>query len=245
MEKALWRERKKSAFLSLSNKMSCSTSGELSRTREAPRAAFLPQHRAPRHCLVPQEVTVRARYILCKAKLAGLMLFLPSRLIVKFNSNIFQDQNVTCFLRKAEAGAQRGFGLCLTDVLRWQRDIMIIPGVKVKELFIWESQGRQGRAEQGCVQGGAVCWTPAGDASFSGAVCPQASTCIPAENSCWLFSPYIVKTSGKFFNPGTFTIFSFSKRSVVILINLWGIGLAALKAHLYCVCLKHTFKGKS
>lgn len=64
------------------------------------------------------------------------MLFLPSRLIVKFNSNIFQDQNVTCFLRKAEAGAQRGFGLCLTDVLRWQRDIMIIPGVKVKELFI-------------------------------------------------------------------------------------------------------------
>lgn len=153
MEKALWRERKKSAFLTLSNKMSCSTSGELSRTREAPRAAFLPQHRAPRHCLVPQEVTVRARYILCKAKLAGLMLFLPSRLIVKFNSNIFQDQNVTCFLRKAEAGAQRGFGLCLTDVLRWQRDIMIIPGVKVKELFIWESQGRQGRAEQGCVQG--------------------------------------------------------------------------------------------
>lgn len=119
------------------------------------------------------------------------------------------------------------------------------PWSESKGIIYLRVPGQAGEGRAGLRAGEAVCRTPAGDASFSGAVCPQASTCIPAENSCWLFSPHIVKTSGKFFNPGTFTIFSFSKRSVVILINLWGIGLAALKAHLYCVCLKHTFKGKS
>lgn len=90
------------------------------------------------------------------------------------------------------------------------------------------------------------------DATFSGASRQQRdlcgsgpSFCFLAEHSCWLFSLCIFKTFGKFFNAATFTIFSFSKSSTVLLINLWGIGLTALKAQLYCECLKHIFKAKS